>query len=625
MSFFSLTKNAVRNSIVAAAFFSTAVALADSPTTKPIDASVHELATRIRQLSSEQTKSPKVAYFDLTGAVVEKPADFSLFGSDPTAITLQSLIDRLHHARDDKDLAAVLITIGEPKTNLAMSQEIRDALVEIRKAGKKTFVYSDGYDTDTYTLASGATNICILPGGEIMIPGVGIQTMYLKGLFDKLGVKADYVQIGDYKGADEEFTRTGASKEFTGDLNKLMDGLYGQVVSGISTARNLPADKVKAAIDESILTAQDGKDRGLVDNLVDQDGLRDLMADELGAEKVELIPDYDAAPKDTLDLSSPFALFAMLAKKPAISTKPAIALVYADGVIVDGAGGGLSLLDGATIGSDTIRTAMRMISRDDTIKAVVIRINSPGGSALASEAMWQSVRRVAKIKPVIISVGSMAASGGYYLASAGDRIFADPAAIVGSIGVVGGKFVTKDLYDKLGVTTESFTRGQNADMFGSDSEFTDQQRGMVRGWMTQTYTQFTQRVMTTRQGKIKKIEDVAQGRVFIADQAKDLGMIDEIGGLDTAIAYTAVQAKLNPSSFDLRVVPAPKTLADLINGNEGPSAESPLHPKIELSEFSVLKAMPAEMREMVGEELQILQLMQKHPVVLAAPFVVHER
>ena len=590
------------------------VTLGQSTTQPDPAAEIHKLAQRIRQLNQQKDNLPKVASIDLATAVVERPADFSLFGNDPSALTLHSLIDRLHHARDDKQIRAVLLTLGSPGTNLAQSQEIRDALVEIKKAGKKTFVYADGYDTDSYTLASGATNICILPGGEIMIPGVGIQTMYLKGLFDKLGVIADYVQIGDYKGADEEFTRTGASPQFTGELNKLMDGLYNQVVNGIATNRNLPIDQVKQIVDDAILSAASAKDQGLVDHLVDVDGLKDLIEDEMGTD-VDVVADYDAPGKDTVDFSNPFALLAMFAKKPAVSNKPAVAIVYADGVIVDG-GGTLSLFDGQTIASDTIRKAMREIAADASIKSVVIRINSPGGSALASEAMWQAVRRVAKTKPVTISIGTMAASGGYYLATAGDHIFADPAAIVGSIGVVGGKFVTKDLYEKLGITTESFLRGKNADLFGSDTEFTDRQRKLVKSWMTETYDQFTARVMTTRTGKIKKIEDVAQGRVFVADQAKDLGMIDEIGGLDHAITYAADQAQLKPENYDLRILPAPKTLIDLITGNNDAST------KIQISDATLFKAMPKELRSMIGEQLQILQLLQQHPIALAAPFAL---
>ena len=499
----------------------TAVAMQAAPTTMPTTApSIHELAMKIRAMGHDDQKLPRVAYFDLSRPVVERPADFSLFGGEP-GMTLHSLVERLRHARNDKSVRAVLITLGDPQLNLAQAQEIRNELIEIRRAGKQTFVYADGYDTDSYTLATGATNICLLTGGEMEMPGVGIETTYLKGLFDKLGVKADYVQIGEYKGADEEFTRTDASDEFKGELNKLMDGLYAEVIDGISLNRNLSHEQVKSAIDQSILTATQAKDLGLVDNLVDVDGLRELIRSELGS-KVDIVHDYDAPKKPDLDLSSPFAIFSLMMQRPVESDKPAVALVNADGVIVDG-GSGTSLTEGETIGSDAIRSAMRESSRDANIKAVVIRINSPGGSALASEAMWQAVRRVAKDKPVIISVGNMAASGGYYLATAGDEIYADPSAIVGSIGVVGGKFVTKDLYEKLGLTTESFLRGRNADLFSSETPFTDRQRRMVTNWMRSTYDQFTQRVMTTRSGKIKDIDAVARGRIFVARQAGTWG------------------------------------------------------------------------------------------------------
>ena len=588
-------------------------------TTRPADvtASIHDLAQKIRQVADDEEKLPKVAYFNLSQPIVERPGDFSLFSAD-SGITLQSLIDRLHHARDDKAVRAVLITLGDPGVNLAQAEEIRDALVELRRAGKQSFVYADGYDTDTYTIASGATNICLLAGGEIMMPGVGIETMYLKGLFDKLGVQADYVQIGEYKGADEEFTRTSPSEEFRGELNKLMDALYADIVDGISINRNLSREQVKSAIDESILPAQMAKDRGLIDHLTDPDGLRDLIDQEIGS-KSELIKDYDAPERDQLDLSSPFALFTMLMKRPPETDKPTVAMICADGVIVDGDGGS-SLMGGSTIGSDNIRRAMREAGRDDNIKAVVIRINSPGGSALASEAMWQAVRRVAKNKPVVVSVGNMAASGGYYLACSGDYIFADSSAIVGSIGVVGGKFVTKDLYDKLGLTTESFLRGRNADLFSSDTPFSDRQRRMVTNWMRQTYDQFTERVMTTRAGKIKEIDKVARGRVFVASQALDLGMVDAIGGIDRAISYAAGRADLTAGQYDVRVIPAPKTLADLINGSDEEAA-TPIVPKINFADSSIVKALSPNMRSMLGEELQMLQILQERPIVLAAPFV----
>ena len=416
-------------------------------------------------------------------------------------------------------------------------------------------------------MASGAGTICMLPGGDMEMPGVGLEAMFAKGLLDKVGVQADYVQIGEYKGADEEYTRTGASEELRGELNKLTDSLYKEIVSGISTARHLPETQVQEAIDQAIMTGQESKDRGLVDVLVDQDGLRPLLTKALGGEP-ELVADYGAAKRDQVDLSSPFALFSLLTKHEPASQGPAVAVIYAEGVIADGAGGN-GLFSDSGVASDEMRKAFRIASRDDDIKAVVIRIDSPGGSG-----DWRAKRcgrtacagRPGGEKPVIISVGTMAASGGYYLACAGDRIYADPAAIIGSIGVVGGKFVYKDLFDKLGLHTEVFDRGSNADLFSSNQPFTDRQRKMVTAWMTQTYVQFTQRVMTTRKGKIKDIDAVARGRIFCAAQAKDLGMVDQIGGLEDAIAGAADDAGLGKTGYDVRVIPAPKTLGDILTG-----------------------------------------------------------
>jgi protease-4 len=385
----------------------------------------------IRQMRAAQAKKDaltKVAFFDLAQPVSEKPADFSLFGGDAT-MTLRNLIDRLHQARDDKDIHAVLITLGEHGLNMAQAQEVRGALSELRKAGKRTFVYADSYDTTGYIVASGATDICLLQGGDIMIPGVGLEATFYKGLFDKLGVKADYVQIGEYKGADEEYTRTGASDELKGEFNKLTASLYDQIIDGISFERNLPRKSVETLVDDSIIPAATAKDRGLVDHLTDQDSLRELLAKELGND-VNLLHDYGATPRQSVDMSSPLAIFQLFKQQPVESDKPQVALIYADGVITDGEGDS-GLFSEAGISSEPMRRAFREAVRDENIKAVVLRIDSPGGSALASEVIWQAARHLSGKKPLIVSVGSMAASGGYYLASSGDYIFADPSAIVG--------------------------------------------------------------------------------------------------------------------------------------------------------------------------------------------------
>jgi protease-4 len=218
--------------------------------------------------------------------------------------------------------------------------------------------------------------------------------------------------------------------------------------------------------------------------------------------------------------------------------------------------------------------------------------------------MWQAARAVAAKKPLVISIGSMAASGGYYLASAGDQIYADPTAIVGSIGVVGGKFVTKDLFDKLGIGTAPFRRGRNAGLFSSNQPFDERQRRMVTNWMKQTYEQFTRRVMTTRKGKIKDIDQVARGRIFMAKQARELGMVDEIGGIEAALADAAGRAKLAPGAFDVRVLP---------------------RPTVQVGETSLLRALDASTRRSLTQHLDMLRLLQDRPVVLVSPFTVTVR
>jgi protease-4 len=589
-----------------------------------------QLFERMKKLKAEKAALTKVAFFDLASMpVLERPLAFSLF-ADTTPYTLRAWVQRLHAARDDKDVRGVLLNMGSgAPLNLAQAQELRDALIELRRAGKKTFVYADSYDTVGYTVASGATNVCLLEGGEIMIPGVGLEATFYKGLFDKVGVKADYVQIGEYKGADESYTRSEASAELKGELNKLTDAMYEQLVDEISLSRNVSRDGVKQLIDDTIVSARSAKQRGFVDHLIHQDELRKLMTDELGND-IDLIANYGHERPQGAEAANPMAMLANLfapklgGDEADKSGKPEVALIYAEGVITDGDGGD-GIFTESGVASEEMRKALREAAKNDNVKAIVIRIDSPGGSALASEVMWQAARAAAAKKPVVISIGSMAASGGYYLASAGEYIFADPSAIVGSIGVVGGKFVFKDLMDKLGVTTESFQRGRNAGLFSSSAPFDERQRRMVTNWMKGTYDQFTQRVMTTRKGKIKDIDQVARGRIFIARQAKELGMVDEIGGIDSAITFAAKRVKLTDSkSYDVKVLPQPKTLADYLGGafGGGPEAATPIRPKIEISADSILRGIDVNTRQLIGQQLRMIELLQKRPVVLISPYVV---
>jgi protease IV len=615
-------------SAVAAAQSSNAPAKSsDGPSTQPtgkaVTTAIPTGAQLMGKLSADTEPAtapsgPQVAFFDLDRTISEKPANFDFMANEQST-TLRSVLERLEKAKQDKDLKGVLISLNGTGLNISQALELRDALQAVRQSGKRTFVYADAYDADSFMLASGASDVCLLGGGEIELPGVGLETMFAKGLLDKLGVEADFEQIGEYKGADEEFIHTQPSPEMRGEMNKLVDSFYAQLIDNISRNRHLPADTVRRIVDQALIPAEQAKSLGLVDHLVDADGLRDLMSDELGG-KVELIHDYAEASKPSVDLSNPFGLLALLAgKHEEESDRQAVAIIYAEGVIVDGSTADGLFGDSGQIGSEDLRRALRIVERDDQISAVVLRIDSPGGSALASEAMWQAVRRVAKTKPVIVSIGSMAASGGYYLASSSNYIFADPTAIVGSIGVVGGKFVLRDLFDKIGIGTADFQRGANAGLFSSTTPWTPQQRQMVYDWMHQTYEQFTQRVMTTRKGKIKDIDKVARGRIYLASQAKDLGMVDAIGGLSDAIDRAARDADLPPDSYDVRIVPPPKTLADFLNGDE--QTKLNLQPKM-AADAGLLDLLPADQRTALQEQLNVLRVLQAHPVAVVCPYVI---
>lgn len=578
-----------------------------------------ELIAKMQKNQADTEAKAQVACFTIGSPLTEKPADFSWFSRDESP-TLHRFLERLEWARGDTEIEAINITLSAgAEVSLSQGQEIRDVLKSLVRAGKPVYVYADGYDTATYTLASGADHVCLLEGGQLMMPGVGIEAMFLKGAFDKVGVKADYVQIGEYKGAEEPYTRTEPSEESRHELNKLMDSMYSQIIDGIAEHRKLPKDVVQRLIDDCLITGKRAQAAGLIDHLTDVTGVDDLIAKSLDNE-IDLIEDYGTEERPKIDFSNPFTLLGSLTKKEEPSDLPQVAIIYAAGTIVDGEGEQGMLSSEEVVGSEALRRAFDTALRDDKIKAIVLRIDSPGGSALASEVMWQASRRLAVKKPMVVSVGSMAASGGYYLATSCDTIFADRTAIVGSIGVVGGKFVTKDLYDKLGITTEAFTRGANADLFSSSQPFTERQRTLVTNWMKETYEQFTERVMLTRKGKIKDIDAVARGRIFVAADAQKLGMVDELGGLMDALTFAAGRAKLASDEYDVRVLPAPRTLGDYLTGND-PDAQLKM-PGVSIAADSLLRALSPQSARLLTRQIRMIQLLQERPVILAMPYSV---
>jgi protease-4 len=582
-------------------------------------------ADLIRQMKEDQEAQearPLVPLIDLSLPLTEKPVGFSFFGSQ--GLDLRTVLKQLDQAAEDGDVEAVLLTFyNGGMMNFAQAQEIRSKLDELRQAGKRTFVYADTYDTVSFLVASAATDVVLMDGGELFMPGVAIEPMFYRGTLDKLGVTPDYVQVGEYKGAEEPYTRTEPSPELTAEMEKLVGSLFDQIVKDISGSRSLAKSEVEAAINRAMTPADQAKQTGLVDHLADADALSDLIAAELGDSEVKprIDASYGKQEGPEFDPDNPFAILQLLKPEKVDADKPSVALVYAEGAIVNGTsgGGGGILGGGASVNTEYIRRAMRLAERDDEIEAIVLRIDSPGGSALASEAMYQAIERVAEKKPVIVSIGGIAASGGYYLAVAGDEIYADPSAIIGSIGVVGGKLVLDGLYDKVGISTTMFSEGRNAGLFSQTQPWDERQRRLVRNWMKSTYDQFTERVEEGRNGKITDVDEVARGRIFLAAQGLELGMVDKLGGLDDALARAAEKAELG-EDFDVVVLPG---------GQPNPFAGGGGFPLGQVKQelmvnplAEALRVLPPSARESIERLIITSELLHDRPVILMTPFTV---
>lgn len=538
-------------------------------------------------------KSPKtpvaavkmVGWIELTGPMHDAPPAFSLAGIGHAGKpTLRRVLEKIHQVGADKQYVGLVIHLDEADLEMSQIDELTQAIRDVRAAGRKVFVFSEAYDLHSYILACAADRILLLKKGLLELEGMAIEEMYLAGLLEKVGAKADFVQIGKFKGAEEPLTRKGPSPEWSQTFDGLLDDIYSATLDRIAAARKLTREQVeKAMADCWSMSDQQCVERKLIDDLVDRD-LIDVTEREFGTDF-----DWDdmLAPPVAPALDNPFALMQLLFNdaKPTTS-RQSIALIHASGEIVSGensSNGGL--FGGESLGSHTLVEALGQAQDDELIRGVVLRIDSPGGSALASEVMWQAVRELGQTKPVYVSIGPMAASGGYYLACGGDKIYVTPSSIVGSIGVVGGKIVLGGLYEKIGVSVFRRSRGPLGDLFNSVQPFTPEQRVALQAAFERTYEQFLDRVRQGRGKKIKDLSAVAQGRIFSGRQAVANGLADKIGGVEVALGDLASDLKLKPGTYDIISLPAPMTLPEYLqrmfeglamaDGGAGESAMGP--------------------------------------------------
>jgi protease-4 len=591
-------------------------------------------------LGSETTQTPKpvppvVAHFHLSGVLSESPvADpFGLMAGQ--MISLKDLVRRLDKAGTDDQVKAVILTFDRMQLGFGQLEELRRAIERVKAAGKKVYAYAEDMSTGQYGLLCAGDRLSVAPQSTLWLTGLYGESLYVKGLLDKIGVQADFLHMGDYKAAAEMLTRTSPSKPAEENTNWLLDSIYGSLVDMIARSRGKTAEQVRAWIDRGPYAAEQAKEAGLIDAIQTREEFLAQVKSEVGGQ-AEVDNRYGQEEKTKVNLASPLGFFSLLSelfKGPAAPTsqKDAVAVVYVEGAILPGFK--QPTLFGAyeAAYSGDIRKALETAAQDDSIKAVVMRVDSPGGSAQASDVILNAARRVKAQKPLIVSMGNVAGSGGYYVSCGADAIFADEATITASIGVVGGKLVTTDLWNKLGVNWVGHKRGTNADLLSSARPFDDAQRKVLQDYMQQVYEAFKSHVTQGRGSKLRKpIDEIAGGRVYTGKQALDLGLVDQIGGLQQAVEYAA--AKVSLKDYEIRVIPEPKDFFAQLMGDISGEGERPTD--IRLSSMSSLLAgqptlaplldllqrtEPQRARALV-QALQRIELIRQESVILMMPF-----
>jgi protease IV len=492
----------------------------------------------------------------LHGDLVEREA-LSLTGGHGTE--LRALIERLRAFAADAKLTGLIVRIEDLQVSLPDAVELRAALHDVRHAGKRLACHAENASNTVYLVLAACDRIGLAPLGDVAIGGPTAMPVHVKPLLDKLGIQADFLHVGAYKGAAEPLTRDAPSQEMEETIGAILDRRYQTMVDVIAAERALPPATVHTLIDTALFPSDQVRAAHLADDVAAFEAFRDGVRGDAPWTKLELDPDKADR------LAMVLKLWRFLGAVP--PDRPAgghVAVVYALGDIVDGAGDGL-LGARQQIAAHTLVPALHALTVDDTVKAVVLRIDSGGGSAQASELIWRAVAALVARKPVIVSMSDVAASGGYYIASGATRIFALDDTLTGSIGVVGGKLAPQAGLARLGVNTFPIGRGKRATMMASLAPWTEDERQAIRTSMEAVYRVFVGRVAEGRHQKPEDVQKIAQGRVWTGTRAKELGLVDEIGGLDAALAEARKLARVD-AGVALEVYPPTPTLRDLLAG-----------------------------------------------------------
>jgi protease IV len=507
-----------------------------------------------------------------------------VFGRE--ANTIHGFVDTLRKAKRDPRVKTVLLRPSSLQLPYwAKVQELRDAVLDFRKSGKDVVAFLEYGGDREYYLASAASKVFLLPSSPLDLTGVASYEIFLRGVFDKIGAYPDFVHIGDYKSATNQLTEKGftkAHREMTESLNRDM---YEQLVHGIAQSRKKSEADVRALLDQGPFVPEEALRVGLVDDLAYEDELDDHVPAIRGRDDDKWIEgsDYQRSAAGVSGLRG----------------RPRIAVLYAVGTITSGKSG-FDPVNGSVLGSDTMVEQIRRIRDDDSIKAIVLRIDSPGGSSIASDVIWRELmitRDQKPSRPMVTSMSDLAASGGYYIALPGQVIVAQPATLTGSIGIFSGKIAIGGTLDKIGVTRETVISGANADFESPFAPFSPDQRAKLLQMIQGFYEDFVEKAAQSRKTTPERIDAVAQGRVWTGAQARERGLVDVLGGLDTAVAIAKERAKIAADQeVELIEYPGRRSLFETLSEEFGSSRGGMMHVLMHPAETRAIGAITAPVR-----------------------------
>ncbi|HEX8286565.1 MAG TPA: signal peptide peptidase SppA [Pyrinomonadaceae bacterium] len=516
-----------------------------------------------------------------------------------------SLLTQLRKAKVDSRIGAVLLDIESSGIGWGKSDELRAAIKDFRVSGKPVYAYMESGSNREYYIATSADKIFLPPPGDLFINGFAAQATFYRGSLDKLGIEPQFLKIGKYKNAPDQYTEKEMSEGQREVINAILDDYYARVTNAIAEARKKSPEDVKAIIDNAPYNAPQAKQQNLIDEAFYREEVYEELKNRLGYradDKLRTIDgaDYREVSSDSLNLNN----------------GERVAVIYASGAIMSGRSSS-SPFGGETVGSDTIVEAVNKAADDDSIKAIVLRVDSPGGSALASDLMWFALENAKAKKPVVVSMGDVAASGGYYIACNANKIVAEPSTVTGSIGVFMGKGVMNGFYDWVGVTTEYVTRGKNAGLFRETKKWEgDELAKMWEQTNTIYFNNFVPKVAKGRGKTQEEVNSLGQGRVWTGAQAKQNGLIDEFGGLEKAIEIAKDLAKL-PADKDVRRVnfPEPRPFFETIFGGGSASTET----SEQKAQKALIQSLPEDVRKTL-RYASMLDQMKRGEAMMMLPF-----